>query len=139
MDFKLCRSKKSRKGSLQEQKFITNLTYDRAMTIGTVDLQTIQQLQKTAARKAKNQTLEKALFGKFQLDGLKLSKILGEKNVKICNNNGVSVDKITPPYSTPQTRIKLATFSRTCDKYAVADLPVAAFASAYFMISATAH
>ncbi|GBL74940.1 hypothetical protein AVEN_243760-1 [Araneus ventricosus] len=109
------------------------------MTIGTVDLQTTQQLQRTATRKAKSQALEKARFGKFQLDGLKPCEILREENVKVCNNNDIVVDKNTPPCSTPQTRLELATFARTCDRYAVADRSVPLLHQHCFMILATAH
>ncbi|GBM43151.1 hypothetical protein AVEN_2277-1 [Araneus ventricosus] len=61
MDFKLCRSEKSHKGPLQEQQFKTERS-DLEMTIGTVELQTIEQLQTITAKKAKNQALEKARF-----------------------------------------------------------------------------
>ncbi|GBM99911.1 hypothetical protein AVEN_169224-1 [Araneus ventricosus] len=76
----------------------------------------------------KNETLEKACFGKFQLDRLKPSEILGEENVKVCNND-VTIDKNTPSCSTPQRRLKLTTFVKTCNKYAVADRPTATLAS----------
>ncbi|GBL92941.1 hypothetical protein AVEN_54593-1 [Araneus ventricosus] len=47
----------------------------------------------------------------------------------VFNNNDVAVDKNTPSCSTPQTRLKLSTFARTCDRYAVVDRPAAALAS----------
>ncbi|GBN08420.1 hypothetical protein AVEN_84244-1 [Araneus ventricosus] len=100
------------------------------MTIDTVDLQTTQQLQKTAPKKAKNQAFENARVCKFHLAGLKPSKILGEGNFNVFNNNDVAVDKNTPSCSTPQTRLKRATSARTYGRYAVADLPAAALASA---------
>ncbi|GBO29134.1 hypothetical protein AVEN_4217-1 [Araneus ventricosus] len=90
---------------LQEQKFITDQRSERAMTTGTVDLQTTKQLQKTAAWKAKTQALEKAQVRKFQLEGLKPSEILGEENVKVYNSNDIAVDKNAPLCSTPQTRL----------------------------------
>ncbi|GBM41484.1 hypothetical protein AVEN_229114-1 [Araneus ventricosus] len=95
--------------------------------------------KEAAVRKAKSQASEKACFGKFQPDGLKQSEILGEENVKACNNNGIAIDKNTPSYSTPQTRLKLETFSMT---WADMQLRLDQFQllhQHYFMISATAH
>ncbi|GBO34207.1 hypothetical protein AVEN_183659-1 [Araneus ventricosus] len=93
MNFKLCRSEKSRKVPLQQQ-FITDQISDHAMNSGTVDLQTTQGLQKTAAEKARNQASEKARFFKFQPDGLKPSEILGQENVQVRNNNYFALAKI---------------------------------------------
>ncbi|GBM00736.1 hypothetical protein AVEN_150904-1 [Araneus ventricosus] len=67
---------------------------------------------------------------RVKLDGLKPSEILGEENVKVCNNNDVVVDKNILSCSTPRRRLKLATFARTYDKYGLADPPAAALASA---------
>ncbi|GBN11454.1 hypothetical protein AVEN_222266-1 [Araneus ventricosus] len=78
----------------------------------------------------KNQTSKKAIVDKFQMEGLKPSEILAEENAKGCNNNDGAIDINTPSCSTPQTRLKLATFARTCDRYGVADRPAAALASA---------
>ncbi|GBN89259.1 hypothetical protein AVEN_176873-1 [Araneus ventricosus] len=72
------------------------------MTIDSVDLQTTQLLQKTAARKAKCEALEKLHSGKFYLDGLKTSEIIGEENVKVCNNNVIAIDKNTASFSLPK-------------------------------------
>ncbi|GBM01410.1 hypothetical protein AVEN_236229-1 [Araneus ventricosus] len=92
-DFKLCPSEKSRKVPLQEQPFITDERSDRAIIIGTVDLQITQQLQKIDTKKVKNQALEKTRFGKFWLDGLKPSEISREENVKVRKNNDVAIGK----------------------------------------------
>ncbi|GBM06418.1 hypothetical protein AVEN_266368-1 [Araneus ventricosus] len=86
----------------------------------------IFRFKKTAAREAKNQALEEERFGKFQLEGLKPSQILGEENVKVCDNNDVAVDINIPSCSTTQTRLKLAAFARTCDRYEFADRPALA-------------
>ncbi|GBL94728.1 hypothetical protein AVEN_244716-1 [Araneus ventricosus] len=100
------------------------------MTTGSGDLQATQRLQKTVARKARNQALEKARLGKFQLEEMKPPEILGEENVKVCNSNDFAFVKNTPSCFTLQTRLKLATFARSCDRYGVAYRPDAALASA---------
>ncbi|GBM38438.1 hypothetical protein AVEN_260817-1 [Araneus ventricosus] len=64
------------------------------------------------------------------LDGLKPSEILGDENVKVCNNNDAAADKITPSSPTPQTRLKLATFARIFDRYGVEDRQAAALSPA---------
>ncbi|GBM78340.1 Ankyrin-3 [Araneus ventricosus] len=79
---------------------VTNQRSGRAIIIATVDLQATQRLQTTAKRKSKIQVLEKVRLGKFQLEELKPPEILGEQNVKVCNNNDVAVDKNTPSSST---------------------------------------
>ncbi|GBN18599.1 hypothetical protein AVEN_236390-1 [Araneus ventricosus] len=121
MDFQLNRREKSRKVPLQEQQFITDQRSDLEMTIGTVDLKTTQHLQKTAGKKEKTKPSKK-------LDGLKPSEILGEENVF---NSDVGVDKNIPSCCPPQTRLKLATCARICDRYVVANRSAAALASAF--------
>ncbi|GBL92925.1 hypothetical protein AVEN_54581-1 [Araneus ventricosus] len=82
MGFKLCQW---RNKPLQEQQFITDQRPEREMTFGTVDLQIIQELQKTDARKGND-----ASFSKLQLEVLGPSEVfnsfkieVGEQNVKV--------------------------------------------------------
>lgn len=152
--FEACMCDMSHKVPQIERVFLQDQRTTRAMVIGCVDRKTTQKIEKKIARQShefNRLNNSDSDFGKKEQVCSLLSRSMTELSGKYYTDKNYSeemqpdchMDKNTqslPPTSSdtdssqslksPQTRFKLATFARTCDRYGIADRPAAALASA---------
>lgn len=139
-EFSACKCEKVRKVPIQEQKFLSDQSSSRKMSIRNIDR---EETKKLTAKKARQSTeterLEKYRSGSYDLTPgcstqvstlLKVSWHLLVRHPMTIQTLKTYLTLTTSKCTHTQMRLKLPTLGIVCDKYGVSDRSAAAIATA---------